>query len=267
MGTTMRANQSRKHLVSLVLVFGLCAFASVGAKPYTPKAGSAERTAILDAVRGPLEATLNQKVIFVVHHMKVEGPWAFLKATQKTEASKPIDYKGTVFEEDTEFDELTVALLKKREGKWVSVNHAYFTSDVWWHGLWERYAGCPRSIFDHATGENPAQATDTKEAPGHPSDESDPRTAGEKWFKRADAELNRTYKLLQSRLESAQLKQELVKAQKAWIAFRDADAAFQAGITSGGGSAYSIDYMGNLAEMTEERTKELKALLKQFGEE
>ena len=80
-------------------------------------------------------------------------------------------------------------------------------------------------------------------------------------FKAADAELNRTYKLLQSHLQSAQQKKDLTKAQKAWIAFRDSNAAFRAGVTSGGGSAYSMDYLANLTELTQQRNKQLKALL------
>lgn len=43
---------------------------------------------------------------------------------------------------------MTVALLQKKKGKWTSVEHGYFTTDVWWAGLWERHKNCPRSIFE-----------------------------------------------------------------------------------------------------------------------
>lgn len=43
---------------------------------------------------------------------------------------------------------MTVALLQKKKGKWTSVEHGYFTTDVWWAGLWERHKICPRSIFE-----------------------------------------------------------------------------------------------------------------------
>lgn len=91
--------------------------------------------------------------------------------------------------------------------------------------------------------------------------QSEATLAAERWFRRADADLNRTYTQLQSRLKSPRAKDELAKAQRAWIAFRDSDSAFRAGITSGGGSAYSMDYMGNQAELTEQRTKKLKTFL------
>lgn len=144
----MSPSRERNHLFSLICFLGFLACGSLGAQPYTPKKGSAERTAILDAVRFPLQAAINENVIFVVDHMKVEGTWAFLIATPKTKSGGQIDYRGTKFAADAqEADELTVALLRKTGGKWVSVTHGYFTTDVWWDGLWKEYPGCPRSIF------------------------------------------------------------------------------------------------------------------------
>lgn len=81
------------------------------------------------------------------------------------------------------------------------------------------------------------------------------------WFKKADAELNQVYKTVLAKISDPQQKQELEKAQKAWVAFRDADAQFRAGVSSGGGSSYTTDMLGNMAEMTDARTKDLKALL------
>ncbi|MFK5924976.1 MAG: hypothetical protein QM496_22575 [Verrucomicrobiota bacterium] len=130
-------------------LFSLTVFAvSAGqAAPRTPEPGAKERMNILDAVRDPLEASIHQKVIFVVDHMKVEGDWAFLIATPKTKDGGKINYKGTVFEDDADFaDELTVALLKKKRNRWFIVTHAYFTTDVWWHGIWDDYKA-PQSIF------------------------------------------------------------------------------------------------------------------------
>ncbi len=80
------------------------------------------------------------------------------------------------------------------------------------------------------------------------------------WFKKADAELDHIYKKVLSKLTDKQQRTEFTKAEKAWESFRDADAKFRAGVT-GGGSAYTMDYLGNLAEMTEARTKELRDFL------
>ena len=105
------------------------------------------------------------------------------------------------------------------------------------------------------------QQSQNEQPTTQPSENDHPTTIADQSFKLADAELNSTYKLLQSRLQSASQKSELTKAQKAWIAFRDSDATFRAGVSSGGGSAYSMDYLANLTELTEQRAKELKALL------
>jgi uncharacterized protein YecT (DUF1311 family) len=56
-------------------------------------------------------------------------------------------------------------------------------------------------------------------------------------FVRAAAELNRTYEALLAKLRDAQGKAELRQSQRAWLAFRDAEAAFGAGQARGGSMA------------------------------
>ncbi len=135
-----------RNLAVLACLMGL--FSSGLHAQYTPKPGTAERTAILDVVRFPLQADVNQSVVFVVKHMKVQGDWAFLIGTPETKSGGRINYRGTKYEEVAqEVDEITIALLKRKGGKWVALDCVYFCGDVWWWGLWERYPGCPRSIF------------------------------------------------------------------------------------------------------------------------
>lgn len=136
-------------LIPAICILTLAFQTSLWAQATTPKKGSEERTAILDSVRAPLEKAIDQKVIFVVEHMKVDGDWAFVKAVPKTKDGEAISYKGTEFEEEAdEADELTIALLQKKDKKWVLVEHGYFTTDVWWIDLWERHKGCPKTIFE-----------------------------------------------------------------------------------------------------------------------
>jgi uncharacterized protein YecT (DUF1311 family) len=95
----------------------------------------------------------------------------------------------------------------------------------------------------------------------------DVRDEAETSFKRADAELNQTYQRLLAKIDAhpdlpKRLRADLQKAQRSWIAFRDAEASFRAGLSSGGGSAYSMDYFVTLAELTEQRTQELKKRFK-----
>ncbi|MDF1740926.1 MAG: hypothetical protein P1U86_17320 [Verrucomicrobiales bacterium] len=135
------------QLLAVCCLF-LASETTLRAQATTPRPGTAERTAILDPVRAPLQRAIGQKVIFVVDHMKVDRDWAFVRATPRTKDGGPINYDGTEFEDDAnEADEITVALLKKKSGKWTLVEHAYFTTDVWWESLWEYHENCPKSIF------------------------------------------------------------------------------------------------------------------------
>jgi hypothetical protein len=66
-----RINILLKLLVSLVFVALSSASAAAQARPYTPDKGSAERKAITDALRVPVQKKLKQEVIFKVDHLQV----------------------------------------------------------------------------------------------------------------------------------------------------------------------------------------------------
>jgi uncharacterized protein YecT (DUF1311 family) len=82
-------------------------------------------------------------------------------------------------------------------------------------------------------------------------------TGANQRYEAADAELNRIYQHLASQLPQ-QRRGQLKAAQKAWIVFRDHNAAFVAG-TAEGGTQYPILEVLELAAMTEQRTEQLKA--------
>ncbi|MCU1290074.1 MAG: hypothetical protein JWN60_2303, partial [Acidobacteria bacterium] len=65
---------------SIFSLFTMIAFSSFvfAQKTYTPAKGSAERAAILNALRVPVEKALKQKIQFAVNEFKVQGNWAFL---------------------------------------------------------------------------------------------------------------------------------------------------------------------------------------------
>lgn len=79
----------------------------------------------------------------------------------------------------------------------------------------------------------------------------------------ADAELNRTYRQLVSRLGDKKWEAKLRAAQQAWIKYRDANCDYVSEF-SGGGSAVTFEYNFCLADMTTARTKELHEMLKQI---
>jgi uncharacterized protein YecT (DUF1311 family) len=77
-------------------------------------------------------------------------------------------------------------------------------------------------------------------------------------FEKADSELNRVYKKVLSDLD-ADGQKKLKAAQRAWIAFRDAQAEFDADSEARGGSMYTMIYYGGLARLTRDRIKQLRA--------
>jgi uncharacterized protein YecT (DUF1311 family) len=81
----------------------------------------------------------------------------------------------------------------------------------------------------------------------------------------ADSELNKTYRLLVSKLGDKKWEVKLRTAQQAWIKYRDANCDYDREF-SGGGSAVTFEYNFCLAEMTSARTKELKEMLDKIKE-
>jgi uncharacterized protein YecT (DUF1311 family) len=80
-------------------------------------------------------------------------------------------------------------------------------------------------------------------------------------YQKVDAELNRVYKQLMSRLtEKRQAK--LKEAQRAWIVFRDKSAEFEASAEEGGSMALLINLLV-MTEKTESRVDELKRILQE----
>jgi uncharacterized protein YecT (DUF1311 family) len=77
-------------------------------------------------------------------------------------------------------------------------------------------------------------------------------------FHKADAELNSTYAALMAKLPDAESKRKLKESHRAWIAFRDAEAAFAADQFRGGSAAPVLRWT-SMTETTEQRIKQLKA--------
>lgn len=116
---------------------------------HSPVAGSAERTAILDALRGPVEAELEQPVVFKVNLIRAQGEWAFVRATPLQPGGNRIDYLNTKFREQVEngaFDDSVDALVKYTNGSWQPVIYVIGATDVAW-SLWPQEYGAPEALF------------------------------------------------------------------------------------------------------------------------
>ena len=64
----------------------------------TPEKGSAERTAILDTLRIPVERELKQKIVFNLDHFRVTGTWAFLGGDPQNPSGGQPNYRGTKYQ-------------------------------------------------------------------------------------------------------------------------------------------------------------------------
>jgi uncharacterized protein YecT (DUF1311 family) len=78
-------------------------------------------------------------------------------------------------------------------------------------------------------------------------------------YQNADRKLNQVYRQLLPKLSAAR-KQKLITAQQAWIKFRDSSCEFERSAYEGGSMAPMI-YGFCLADVTEQRTKDLQRYL------
>lgn len=79
-------------------------------------------------------------------------------------------------------------------------------------------------------------------------------------FKKADKELNEVYAKVLANLDE-EAKENLKKSQRAWVAWRDAEAVFRADAEARGGSMWPLIHEGVRGRVTKERVKSLKELL------
>jgi len=102
----------------------------------SPGVGTAERKAILDGVRPAVELRLQGEVQFVVNSIQAYKGWAMVNAQPQRKDGRRFD-AAKLFgkNESMMMDGLTVtALLQRRGGNWVLVEHKIGATDVWWMG-------------------------------------------------------------------------------------------------------------------------------------
>lgn len=93
------------------------------------------------------------------------------------------------------------------------------------------------------------------------SDQATMNMCADKAYKASDARLNTLYKQIRSRLkDDADATKLLVSAQKAWVAFRDAECTF-ASSASADGSIYPMIVSQCRDGLTQNRIKDFKTYL------
>ncbi|MER8884613.1 lysozyme inhibitor LprI family protein [Mesorhizobium sp. C280B] len=81
-------------------------------------------------------------------------------------------------------------------------------------------------------------------------------------FDKADKKLNDAYKQIEGRLKGdAETKKLLVDAQRNWVAFRDAECAFQGGPREGAGSMYPMVVYDCQTALTNDRVRDFENYL------
>src|SRR5437867_2534584 len=88
-----------RYPLLLVVLISLCSAPSIvcQTRAYSPDKGSAERKAIVDALRAPVQRKLKQEVIFKVDHLKVQSGWAFVLGSPARTDGGQIDYRDTPY--------------------------------------------------------------------------------------------------------------------------------------------------------------------------
>lgn len=115
---------------------------------HTPAPGSAERSALMDALRGAVEAELGGRAEFVVNTLRSDGEWAFAEVEPQWPGGRRIVAAETPLyraEPDWPFDGLhTEAIFRKVDGRWQVLHHSIGSTDVWWV---EHCRALPRGIL------------------------------------------------------------------------------------------------------------------------
>ena len=123
--------------------------AALAQSVHTPEKGSAERAAIFNTLRAPLETKLKQKIQFVAQTFNVQGNWAFISGNLQNPAGGGLNYKNTPYQEAIDngaFDDNFQGLLKKQGGKWRLITYQIGCTDVCWMPWVDDYKA-PKAIF------------------------------------------------------------------------------------------------------------------------
>lgn len=79
-------------------------------------------------------------------------------------------------------------------------------------------------------------------------------------FKKTDAQLNTVYRELSEKIDQG-AREKLKIAQRAWVAFRDAQANFESENEASGGTMFTQLVYSSRTELTETRIEQLKAAI------
>ena len=141
----------RSGLPAIAALLGLLgAWPAAAADCSVPAPGTAERKAVMDAVRQPVAKELRQPVEFVAHKFKACASggksFAFLDAEPQKPGGAALDWSITPYAED-DCSRLVIALMvKDAAGPWRVEELNICPTDVPWE-VWPEQYGAPAELF------------------------------------------------------------------------------------------------------------------------
>ncbi len=109
----------------------------------------AEISAIMSALRAPLQKAVRKPAKFRANQVNVENGWAFVRGVPEARDGKPMNYTGTPYAEQVElgmFDDNFSGLLRKKNGNWSVVTWNIGATDVVYAGWADNY-GAPATLI------------------------------------------------------------------------------------------------------------------------
>ena len=139
---------TRLMMLSAALAFTVFAPIALAADVHEPAKGSAERKAILDAIRPAIEAQMRGPVEFSINVMLSDGEWAFVGANPQRPGGGAIDAEATAFTGQSEqMDGLTTyALVRFANGRWNHIDDIVGPTDVAYMSWLEQYQ-VPKAVI------------------------------------------------------------------------------------------------------------------------
>lgn len=115
----------------------------------SPRPGTSERAAIMDAARIPISEALGQRVVFVDTTLRSSGTWAYLAAVPQLPDGQPLDWTRTPYRDAWRADAMSdlVMVLMVNDGTgWRAIRHVIGPTDVHWLN-WVDELRLPEALF------------------------------------------------------------------------------------------------------------------------
>lgn len=137
-----------KRFLAIAVLVAVISTTALAADIHEPAKGSAERKAILDAIRPAIEAQMRTPVEFQINVMLSDGEWAFISANPQHPGGGEIDMEKTAFAGKSDImDGLTTyALVRFAKGRWNHVDDIVGPTDVAYMSWLELYQ-VPKAVI------------------------------------------------------------------------------------------------------------------------